>query len=152
MELYRVCKEDELDNLFNDIDTSNIGRYCYPSCVNTHMYDLNKKYLHFFTKFSDIFYLNLRKGYYICEYNIPDNILEGRFGTGRYTDLIKFKSCIDVEECILENNEINFDYLVKVYKIKEKMDIEDLIFDNVDNKIRLIYRRKGNKKYEKTLR
>lgn len=151
MILYRVCKEDEMKSLLEE-DYDNIGRYCYDTVVNNHKYELDKKYLHFFDSYSDIFHLNLKEGFYICEYDIPDELLADREGYGVYSDYFKFKKVDHVKEYSIDSSLISKDYLLRSYRIKRYLDIDDYLYNLIEDNIELIYFRNGSKKYEKILR
>ena len=74
MLVYRVCSKEEIDKLFQNRDIKDIGNYCTKTDVNNHEYEENSKYIHFFKEKSSIFHFLLRERY-ICEYDIPDEIL-----------------------------------------------------------------------------
>lgn len=149
MILYRVCKEDEMNAILSG-DMNNVGRYCMDTCVNNHKYDSDKKYLHFFTAYEHIFYLNLSEGFYICEYDIPDELLEGKLGIGVYTDLVKFKTSVNIAEYAIDASSIDLNYLLKAQRICKYLDIDDYFWGILDEDLELIYSKDG-KKYEKTL-
>ena len=85
MKVYRVCDKEEIDKILSGVDFKDIGapgiRYKKEPGeidLNTHIYDENEMYMHFFPDFKDLFYLNLEEGRYICLYDIPEEILESK--------------------------------------------------------------------------
>ena len=107
--------------------------------------------MHFFSNFDDILYLNLRKDYYICIYDIPDDLLNISAGIGYYYDFIEFDRIVSAEEYSIESNDIKFDYLIKAYRINEYLDFEDFIYGDVISKCEQVYEKDRELKYEKKL-
>lgn len=140
MIVYRICKKNEIDSIFNSSSFSSIGNFCGVFNGNSHSYMKNKKYMHFFDKKINILYLNPSKEEYLCEYNISDEILERYKGIGEYLDFIYWKSISKVEEYAIPSELIVFDNLEKIYSIKDYIEYDDLIEDeNLTSLLELNY-------------
>ena len=130
MKVYRLCRQEEIEKIFNDKGFQNVGQECIQDkTINSHLYKENQKYLHFFPKFDDLLYLNTTEGNYICTYDIPDDILRARKGIGKYVDFVRFMHLIDVEEYAVETSALSINHLLCVFKIDKFIDYEDLLFD-----------------------
>ena len=89
MVVYRLCNEKEYNEIINSKNFNNVGKkFVSDNKLNTYNYDNNKLYIHFFKNFESIFYLTTTKGYYICIYDIPNDILNENKSTGFYLDKI----------------------------------------------------------------
>lgn len=140
MIVYRICNEYEIKEIMKSKSFSNIGNnYTNDKKKNTHNYLQNKKYVHFFKDLSSIYYLNVTKGYYICTYDIPDVLLEENEGIGFYLDREFFKRLEEVCEYAITNDQILFNYLIKVEKINNYIDYEDYIYDNYKTSLEVTY-------------
>lgn len=76
---------------------------------------------------------------FICTYDIPNYLLEKHYGVGFYLDRFNFRKLEKVSEYAIENEFINFNYLLKIERILEYIDIEDYMSDNISSKIETIY-------------
>ena len=150
MKVFRLCKEDEIHQILDKKSFENVGNYCSNSEKNSHSYNENKRFLHFFQKKSDLLYLNTLKGRFICVYNIPETVLLNHFGYGKYLDYVQFETLNDVEEFAIPNENIRFDYLQSINKIIKDIDFEDM-FENPNLKgyLQEVYNSENN--YEKII-
>ena len=71
MQVFRVCDKLEIDKIFSDNSFKNIGvpgkmykRDPDEVTANTHSYEEDEMYMHFFSKFGDLFYINMEAGRY----------------------------------------------------------------------------------------
>lgn len=125
MRLYRLCNEDEIKSIAENGNFNDVGQnFKVDSSKNTHDYKPESKYLHFFARKLEILYLSPNKGKYICEYDIPDEILKDAKGKGFYWDFVNFASLHELEEYAVECPLIRFEHLKKVFKIKEDIDFD----------------------------
>ncbi|MBQ2946508.1 MAG: HD domain-containing protein [Bacilli bacterium] len=140
MVVYRICKKEEIEHIFNDKNFKNVGKsFEINKNTNTHLYTADKKYIHFFKDKDSIFYLDTCADMYICTYCIPDSLLESHYGVGFYLDRTDFRTLEKVSEYAIENEFINFNQLLKIERIKEYIDIEDYIYYDITSKIETIY-------------
>lgn len=125
MKVYRLCNEDEIKSIAENGDYSDVGKSFESNPKkNTHNYNPESQYLHFFARMLETLYLSPTKGKYICEYDIPDEILKDAKGKGFYWDFVNFSSLHELEEYAVECPKIRFEYLKKVFKIKESIDFD----------------------------
>ena len=83
--VYRICRKTEIKKILKLTDFSKIGNsFSKNICCNTHNYDENELYMHFFKKKDDIFRLYNIISNYLCSYSIPNKILEKSKGIGMY--------------------------------------------------------------------
>ena len=130
MKLIRLCKEEEVKSILERKDFDGVGKkYQNNEKLNNFNYDPNEKYLHFFRDISGILYLDSTKGNYICTYLVPDELLEGKNGYGKYLDYVNFKQLQLVPEFAIESKFLSFDNLEKVEKIVKDIDYHDLFFN-----------------------
>ena len=129
MKAYRLCREDEVRQILRDNSFKNIGGYYSNYGCNIHLYQSDKKYLHFFMKKSDLLYLRSMKGRYICEYEIPKRICDKHNGIGKYWDYVDFCELVEVKELAIPTDFIKIDYLRSINKIIKDIDYEDMIED-----------------------
>lgn len=149
MIVFRLCKEDEVQQILDKQSFEKAGSLCQNSDKNSHAYNENVKYMHFFAKKSDLLYLNTLKGRFICEYNIPDTVLANHYGLGKYLDYINFSEMNKVEEFAIPSRDIRFDYLESINKITKDIDYEDMFEDsNLKGFVQEVYNSDLN--YEKT--
>lgn len=149
MIVFRLCREDEVQQILDKQSFEKVGSLCKSSDKNSHAYNENVKYMHFFAKKSDLLYLNTLKGRFICEYNIPDTVLANHYGLGKYLDYINFSEMNKVEEFAIPSRDIRFDYLESINKITKDIDYEDMFEDsNLKGFVQEVYNRDFN--YEKT--
>lgn len=81
MKVYRLCRQNEIDEILQNKSFQNVGNFCSEDKTkNTHQYNANKKYLHFFRDKSSLLYLNTLKNRYICTLDIPEYILNSKIG------------------------------------------------------------------------
>ncbi len=147
MILYRICNKKELDLIKEKDDFSEIGtsgsdliRYQKQNDMNTHMYDINKNYMHFFVDKGNVLYMNSILGNYICTYDIPNSILEGKLGIGRYSSYFYNRDIIGIAEYSIESSKIKKEYLQKVEMITSDMCITDDDYpDSLDEFLETIY-------------
>lgn len=146
MLVYRICKKEEIEKLFKNHNIVDIGNCFSLTEVNNHQYEPNQKYLHFFKEKDSILHF-LLKDKYFCIYNIPENILKQYEGVGYYLDYFKFAIKIEVDEYAIISNKLNFDYLEKIYYIKEEIDLDDYLDDfELTNFLDCIYEKESGKK------
>ena len=140
MIVYRLCDEKEINTILNEESFSNVGNsfFTYRK-INTHRYQEDKKYLHFFRDYDSLFYFLVTKRRFICTYDIPDVILNKGKGIGYYFDRVKFKTKDIVSEYAVMNEDISFDYLVKIDKVNGYIDFEDYVENNYQDKLETIY-------------
>lgn len=140
MKVFRLCREEEIKQILNNQSCENVGSYCSNSEKNSHNYNEDVKYLHFFKKKSDLLYLNTFVGRYICIYDIPDEMLSKFYGYGNYRDYIRFVTLNKVEEFAVPSKLIKFDYLKSVSVITQNIDFEDFFEDdNLTGFIKEVY-------------
>lgn len=154
MIVYRLCDQNEVNNIFENMDVFAAGhKFQKDNTKNTHMYIQEKKYMHFFEQIIHLLYLNYSKGKIICIYSIPDEILKLSSGKGFYLDFINFENIQEITEYAIESNKIKFNYLQKIYIIKEDLDFDYVPSEQeIYNHLYLIYDFKKNKsKIEKIL-
>ena len=130
MIVFRLCKEDEVQQILEKQSFEKVGSLCKSSDKNSHSYNESVKYMHFFANKSDLLYLNTLKGRFICEYNVPEQILSKHFGIGKYVDYVNFSEMNKVEEFAIPSRDIRFDYLQSVNKIVKDIDYEDMFEDS----------------------
>lgn len=135
MLVYRICSKQEIEQILNYNEFTAIGNYGLTYLnnnknKNNHMYKLDKLYLHFFKNKDSIFYMDTSEDRFICTYDIPEDILKTGMGTGKYPNYFNFNHLINVCEYAIESSLISFEYLLKVERIKEYIDIEDYMYDN----------------------
>ena len=126
MEVFRLCREDEIQQILDNQSFDKVGNFCRNSEKNSHLYNEEIKYMHFFKKKSDLLYLNTLKGRFICIYNIPRELLSKHFGYGKYLDYIEFSTLNKVEEFAIPSENMRFEYLKSVNKIIKDIDFEDM--------------------------
>lgn len=140
MIVYRICKKEELQKVIEDNNFTNTGYNFSVSDLNTHNYNKNSKYLHFFLNKESIFYLRTLKDRYICVYDIPEDILNRYKGIGYYWDYINYRTLNKVTEYAIENKVIDLKFLKQVSYIKRDIDFEEYLDDyEMRNFIEIIY-------------
>lgn len=128
MKVYRLCNEDEVENILKNRNFETVGHKCKTdSTINTHQYMQDVNYMHFFQKEISLLYFHPAKGKMICVYNIPDEVLRASIGTGFYYDFINFKNRHEVDEYAIESDKVKFQYLEKIYTIHEDLDFGDYV-------------------------
>lgn len=141
MLLYRLCKEEEISKILTTKKITVVGKYCQNTHkLNTHVYQKNQKYLHFFLEEYEIINLNPKKDKYICTYDIPKELVDQYLGFGYYRSIFDLESLNKIKECAIPCELIVFSNLLKVEKIKEYLDIESYLNDINDYK-EIIYQR-----------
>ena len=126
MKVFRLCREDEVKQILNSKSFENVGNYCRNSERNSHNYNEDVRYLHFFKNKSDLLYLNTLANRFICVYDIPKEFLSSYYGHGKYRDYIRFVTLNKVEEFAIPAASIRFDYLNLIVKIIKDIDFEDM--------------------------
>lgn len=126
MKVFRLCREDEVKQILNSKSFENVGNYCRNSERNSHKYNEDVRYLHFFKNKSDLLYLNTLANRFICVYDIPKELLSSYYGHGKYRDYIRFVTLNKVEEFAIPAASIRFDYLNSIIKIIKDIDFEDM--------------------------
>ena len=154
MKLYRLCDKNEVYTIINDKSFENIGKKFKDNPKkNTHHYNNNKKYLHFFENKDSLIYLNLSSNKYICYYDIPDNIILEKRGFGLYLDYVHFRNIILVPEYAIENEFLKFEYLKKIEVAKCYIDFEDYLDDeNLSDFVEPIYENTKSKVLVNTMK
>ena len=146
MFLYRLCKEEEALKILETKRIATIGRYCINNLkLNTHIYEKNQKYLHFFLEEYAITNLNPSKGKYICTYNLPIYLVDKYQGFGYYRSVFDLDTTVKIPECAIPSQLISFTDLIKIEKIKEYLDFE-LYLDDIDKYKEVIYPKETNTK------
>lgn len=149
MLVYRVCSSEEIIKLFNDGNFSNIGNYFNENKLNTHNYNSDKKYLHFFQNIENVIYVET-KGRFLCTYDIPNEILEKYKGFGNYLDSFNFSSLVSILEYAIEVDEMDFEYLESIDRINSCLEFEDCLENmNFTNFTDPVYKKESKKKNKK---
>ena len=127
MKVYRILSSNELKYILDE-KTHLLGASCenFP-IYNTHIYNKNKKYMHFFLKQKSLnYFYNLPNYNYECTFNIPISILIRHKGYGFYPsknesenrgyDSISKKVC----EFAIPAEMFNSKWLVSYKKVERK--------------------------------
>ncbi len=130
MKVYRLCRENEVNQILNNQFFDNIGSFYSNFGCNIHNYDKDKRYLHFFKSKASLLYLNTLKNRYICVYDIPNRLLQKYLGKGKYRDLINFAELVEVEEYAIPSKLLKFKYLQSIDKIIEYIDVDEFLEDD----------------------
>jgi len=80
MLVYRVCRPEEFEQIIGNGDFSVIGgKFTLNDTVslNSHEYEEDGNYLHFFKELSSIILLANLKDHYLCYYDLPDDLYAG---------------------------------------------------------------------------
>ena len=142
MLVYRICDKREIFNILRDESFINVGNvFTSEEKINTHTYQDNEKYMHFFSDFDSVFYLNTFKNNFICTYDIPESLLKTNLGLGFYYDRVNYKVLEAVCEYAINHNEINISYLKKIDQIIDYLDYLDYDYSN---KLQTIYNTDAN--------
>jgi len=146
MILYRICSEIEvdliLDNDFNEVGSlgANLIEYQNQKGMNNHKYDPNKYYMHFYKEKDNVLFGNATTGNYVCTYDLPDDILEGKLCFGKYNGYFYGNNEINVSEYAIESEKIQKEYLQKIERVKEDICITDDDFpDSLDDFFEPVY-------------
>lgn len=139
MIIYRICKREELINIFSYYTFK--GKVMKNDfSLNNHNYHVDKEYLHFFSNLDSVFYLRTLKERYLCIYDIPINILNKYEGIGYYLDYFNFYNLNEIVEYAIDSNELELKYIKSVSYIKEDIDIDDYLTGyNLDCYMELLY-------------
>lgn len=125
MKVFRLCNKEEIDKINKCADFNLLGKsYQEDSVKNTHKYDREKRYMHFFKDEISVLFLSPRKGKFICEYDIPDDILKESEGYGNYADFVNFAKILRVPEYAIPSEKMKKEFLKRVYLIKEDLDFD----------------------------
>lgn len=132
MKVYRFMNEMELRMYFSG-QTQEVGRVMkLDRCGNNHNYKKNTKYVHFFKRLKDVYYIkqhcdfnnryNKDMRYYIACFDIPKNILNA--GQGHYYrehfSGYEHPGTVKVAEYAVESSLMKEEYLI--YFKQEKAD------------------------------
>lgn len=125
MKVYRLCDKNEAEYILKNKNFEDIGHKCQKDfSKNSHQYIQDRNYMHFFEEEISLLYLSPLKGKMICVYDIPDDILSSSKGKGSYWDFINFEDMQEVTEYAIESEKMKFEYLEKIYTIKEDLDFD----------------------------
>lgn len=125
MKVYRLCDENEVQDILSRHTLQDIGNLFKSDCKkNTHNYIDGKKYMHLFDDIYSVLFLNSNKGKYICVYDIPIDILDVNKGIGYYLDYVSFSKMINITEYAVESKNIKYNYLDKIYFITNDLDFD----------------------------
>lgn len=128
MIVYRVCSKREITKIISDKEFYDVGNYYDINLkLNTFRYNKNIKYLHFYDRYEDILHSNVSKGRFVCEYDIPEEVLIKYSGIGFYLGYINFRYLVDVKEYAIPAFELVFENLISYNVIEEELDYEDMI-------------------------
>ncbi len=128
MIVYRVCSKREISRIVSDKGFCGVGNYYDVNLkLNTFRYDDSVKYLHFYDRYEDILHSNVSNGRFICEYDIPKEMLIKYSGIGFYLDYINFRYLVDVKEYAIPTFELVFENLIGYNVIEEELDYDDMI-------------------------
>ena len=130
MVVYRVCSRQEVEMIF-DKGIENVGSHNNSTDVNSHRYQYNVNYLHFFLRKSDILHIKSNKGSCICTYDIPREILNLYSGVGQYVDFINFKERCYAIEFAVPAKELQTTYLKRVDMLLQYIDYEDFLSGDI---------------------
>ena len=150
MNVYRLCRNDEIDKILTNRNFKNVGQ-CFQTDAkkNNFKYADGVRYLHFFKDASSLLYLNTCQGRFVCDYDIPDDILAERAAVGQYRDLINLNGLVPVPEYVVETDVMKFEYLKRVDKIIADIDYEDYFYTpTLKNFKENIYRQSNVKETE----
>lgn len=140
MLVYRVCKQEEIENIFGNNHFLNIGSQFQNSDLNNHVYEEDSIYMHFFLKKDSILYLENVRGLYLCTYDIQEDILEKYRGIGYYWDYFHYFKLCEVVEYAVKSSDVKLDYLTKVELIEKDFDVDDYLKDSeLKHYTKLIY-------------
>ena len=142
MLVYRVAHYKEVQNILLFKSFRFVGDYEREyNKSNTHYYEWNKRYLHFFDNLDNINYLHLNEGNCVCTYDIPEDILDKHRGHGIYMDYINFEHAVFVDEYAVPTSKLKYEYLVDIKQLLDCVDYEDYIENGICN-IKLLYKKK----------
>lgn len=131
MIVYRVCHIDELDNLIKG-RFEELGKEYNREIMkdtNTHMYHDGVKYLHFFERLESIMYLRRVSGFYLCYYDIPEDLLDKGKGEGYYVKLDTMDRLVNVSEFAIPTSDLSMNNLIKIDRINSRIDLDYYIED-----------------------
>lgn len=122
MIVYRYLSKEELTNILNN-NLNKIGNVCYDKKYsNTHHYNKDIPYLHFFKYLKDIDKIQSIKhkanNLYLCKFNIPISKLIFHLGTGYYSAHGYDTDYETVREYAIPANKIKTEYLVSYIQDK----------------------------------
>ena len=155
MLVYRVCLEEEIKKIFETKNYEVVGtlgaefnKNEEEVNLNTHVYDKDELYMHFFPEFKNLGYLNLEAGMYICSYDIPEEILNSSKGMGQYANPFTYTVLDELVEYAIKSKDIKFEYLEAVDLIVNNIENLDFLFgeDNPYNYRRIYTKEKANHK------
>ena len=140
MKVYRFMFDDELHHLKNgEYDKlgetyKNHKKYVY----NTHKYDENVRYLHFFKniedfKFIQMFYRNVNKDGYLVTFDIPALILLHGKGKGYYPAVGYEEDYSEIVEYAIPSSKINNEWIKDIKKIEKTPQTTQVEQDELTN-------------------
>lgn len=127
MLVYRFLSEKELYKILNG-DVKNLGHKFIRKKCNTHKYNPNKKYIHFFKSKNGIVKIQQmldkkdEEKKYICEFEIPMFVLLRGKGFGYYSPSGYDVDCTKLVEFRVSTDLFKTEWL-KSYKLVEKNNI-----------------------------
>lgn len=136
MLLYRICTNKELNliltNNFSEVGSfgAELIEYQKEKGMNTHKYEADKYYMHFYKDKDNVLFGNTSAGNYVCTYDIPDEILDNSFGYGQYLSPFNLESIVSVPEYAIESNIIKKEYIKRIEIIKETIEFCDDDYPN----------------------
>lgn len=140
MLVYRICVKEEIDSIMKNKSLNQVAMYYVINHkINTFDYYKNKKYIHFYENYGDVFYYDSNEKKYICTYDIDKEILNNSQGYGYYLDRFAFKHYQKVKEYAVESDLIDFSNLIKVEVIKSPIFYDEYLDDCYQDKIKTIY-------------
>lgn len=124
MLVYRFCKKNEIDMLFNNMMFRNMNKlFETENQININSCISNK---------NNIPYTNTKQDMFICTYNIPKCLLKNYPDINYYYNKIYFSYSEKVSEDIIKNKFINFNSLLRIEKILG--NIEDYMHNSISFK------------------
>lgn len=143
MLVYRICDKHEVDQILSSNSCKEVGFFYRNKLKSTHNYEEGKLYMHFFGKPSDIFYLDLSKGRFICTYEIPEELLQQHGGFTEYIDFINFINICKVREYAIPGEMVDFEYLQKAELIDSYLEYKDFWYNpSLDGQVKTYYKSK----------
>ena len=136
MLVYRICRQEEFDQIIGDVDFSNIGRkFTLDDTIslNSHDYEEDGNYLHFFKELSSIIFLADLKDHYLCYYELPEDLLEKHKGIGYYAEPSLWMNTSKLEEYAVPSRLLMREFIVGIDKIKYGIDIDDYLEDEKED-------------------
>lgn len=109
MKVYRLCDENEVQDILSRHTLQDIGNLFKSDCKkNIHNYIEGKKNIHFFDNIYSVLFFNSNKEKYIRVYDIPIDILDVNKVIGYYLDYVSFSKMNNITEFAIEITNIKF--------------------------------------------